>query len=55
MKKIMSTITALVMLMGLASCNVNNGVLSQVRTVQKDSEWWNDSVKMVTPDEIAEK
>ncbi len=52
MKKFVCVVTALAVLLGLTSCSMNNGVLSKVRTVQKDSEWWNDSVTMVTPDEI---
>lgn len=53
MKKIMCTLTALVMLSGLASCNMSNRTLSKVMTVQKDSEWWNDTVTVVTPDDIS--
>ena len=55
MKKIVCVITTLAMLSGLASCNMGNRALSKVTTVQKDSEWWNDTVKMVTPDEFEEK
>ena len=52
MKKFVCVVMALAMLSGLASCNMSNRALSKVRTVQKDSEWWKDTVTMVTPDEI---
>lgn len=53
MKKFVCVVTALAVLLGLTSCSMNNGVLSKVRTVQKDSEWWNDTVTVVTPDDIS--
>ena len=53
MKKFVCVVTALAMLSGLASCNMSNRALSKVRIVQKDSEWWNDTVTVVTPDDIS--
>jgi len=55
MKKIVSMVTALVLLIELASCNIGKAALSKVRTVLKESEWWNDVVTTVTPDEIRKK
>lgn len=53
MKKGICVITAAVLIFEMASCNAFNGNLSKVRTVAKESEWWDDTVTVIEPEEIS--
>lgn len=51
MKQLVCIVTILTLFLQLASCS-KDLLHTKVRTVQKDSEWWNETETVVTPEEI---
>ena len=52
MKRVLCLITAVVMLLGMTACKKKTSDSSKVRTVSKDSVWWNDQIINITEDDI---
>ena len=50
MKQLVCIVTILTLFLQLTSCS-KDLLHTKVRTVQKDSEWWNETETVVTPEE----
>ena len=52
MKKILCLVVSVVMLIGMSACGKKSEKSSNLRTVSKHSDWWNDKIINITEDDI---
>jgi len=54
MRRLLCLLCALALLASMTSCHKSKSVLSDVKTISEDREWWNETITTISMDDVGE-